>query len=54
MARSTTVSIKQHGYKGAVPNRGEKAVASNRGKSSSNFKGNEVRNGHGTADKGKH
>jgi hypothetical protein len=37
----------QHGYKGAMPNRGEKAEPSKRVDKVSHFKGNEVRDGHG-------
>ncbi len=36
-----------HGYKGPAPNRGEKADANHRVDHIDNFKGNEVRDGHG-------
>ena len=41
-----------HGYKGAVPERGEKATPEH-ATPPKNFKGNEMRDGHGTVDKDK-
>ena len=43
----------QHGYKGAKPNRGEKAEPAKR-VDSAHFKGNEERDGRGHASPGKH
>jgi hypothetical protein len=43
----------QNGYKGPMPNRGEKAEPAKR-VSSENFKGNEERDGRGHATEGKH
>jgi hypothetical protein len=37
----------QRGYRGPLPNRGEKPAAGNRTDHVANFKGNEVRDGHG-------
>lgn len=37
----------QHGYKGPMPNRGDKAEPSKRPEKVTNFKGNEVRDGRG-------
>jgi len=37
----------EHGYKGATPQRGEKAAPANRLDKVSHFKGNEVRDGRG-------
>jgi hypothetical protein len=42
-----------HGYKGAAPQRGEKAAPANRLDKVSNFKGNEVRDGRGHVTGGK-
>lgn len=42
----------EHGYKGAMPQRGEQAVPAKR-VSAAHFKGNEVRDGRGHATKGK-
>lgn len=42
----------QHGYKGPMPQRGEKPVEANR-VTASNFHGNEMRDGHGHVVKGK-
>ncbi len=44
----------QHGYKGAVPKRGDKAEVASRAKTSSHFKGNEVRDGRGHVAGDKH
>jgi hypothetical protein len=41
------------GYKGPVPNRGDKVDAAYHGNTSSHFKGNEVRDGRGHVGKGK-
>jgi hypothetical protein len=43
----------EHGYKGALPQRGEKAEPARR-VDSAHFKGNEMRDGHGHVVKGKH
>lgn len=43
----------EHGYKGAVPNRGEKAEPAKR-VDAAHFKGNEERDGRGHATEGKH
>jgi hypothetical protein len=43
----------QHGYKGAVPNRGEKAEPAKR-VDTAHFKGNEQRDGRGHVSEGKH
>lgn len=42
----------EHGYKGALPQAGEKPEPAKR-VTASNFKGNELRDGHGTVAKGK-
>ena len=42
------------GYKGPVPNRGDRAETTNRGNVSGRFRGNEVRDGRGNVGKGKH
>ena len=42
----------EHGYKGAMPERGEKASPEH-ATPPKNFKGNETRDGHGTVDKDK-
>ena len=42
----------EHGYKGAMPERGEKATPEH-ATPPKNFKGNEMRDGHGTVDKDK-
>jgi hypothetical protein len=39
----------EHGYNGAYPARGEKAAPENRVDKNANFKGNEMRDGHGHA-----
>jgi hypothetical protein len=44
----------EHGYQGPTPQRGERAEPSRRLDKVSHFKGNEVRDGRGHADKGKH
>jgi len=44
----------EHGYNGAMPNRGDKAEPRNRVDKVANFKGNEVRDGRGHAVGGKH
>jgi hypothetical protein len=41
-----------HGYKGALPDRGEKARPENRLDNVAHFQGNEVRDGHGHASGG--
>ena len=43
----------QRGYKGAVPNRGDRPQAGNRGGAAGHFKGNEVRDGRGHVGNGK-
>jgi hypothetical protein len=43
----------EHGYKGALPNRGEKAEPAKR-VDGAHFKGNEERDGRGNATEGKH
>jgi len=43
----------EHGYKGAMPNRGEKAEPAKR-VDAAHFKGNEERDGRGHATEGKH
>ena len=43
----------QRGYKGPVPNRGEKASTSNKGDKTNQFKGNEMRDGRGHATQAK-
>jgi hypothetical protein len=43
----------EHGYKGALPNRGEKAEVARR-VDGAHFKGNEERDGRGHATEGKH
>jgi hypothetical protein len=43
----------EHGYKGALPNRGEKAEPARR-VDGAHFKGNEERDGRGNATEGKH
>ena len=42
----------EHGYKGALPERGEKATADH-ATPPKNFKGNETRDGHGAVTKGR-
>jgi hypothetical protein len=38
---------RQHGYKGPMPNRGDKPEANRHPEKGENFKGNEMRDGHG-------
>jgi hypothetical protein len=42
----------EHGYTGAYPARGEKAAPENRVDTNANFKGNEMRDGHGHVSAG--
>jgi hypothetical protein len=44
----------QQGYKGPVPNHGDKASTPNHGVKANQFKGNEVRDGHGHVAQAKH
>jgi hypothetical protein len=45
---------KQHGYKGPVPNRGEKPEPNKHPEKAENFKGNEMHDGHGHVVEEKH